>query len=129
MMPDSDVKAHRGGFPLTRLSAIIASGSSDQKERARGLEILASTYWNPVYKYIRIKWNKPAEDAKELTQSFFAEAIEKNFFAKYDSSKARFRTFLRTCIDGFVANENKAASRIKRGGDTITIPLDFEDMD
>src|SRR5581483_6056987 len=128
-MAESDLKIHKGGFPQTRLSAIIASGSSDQNERARGLDILASTYWTPVYKYIRMKWNKTGEDAKELTQSFFVEAIEKGFFAKYDSSKARFRTFLRTCVDGFVQNENKAAGRIKRGGDTITVPLDFEEID
>jgi DNA-directed RNA polymerase specialized sigma24 family protein len=128
-MAISDLKNHRGGFPQTRLSAIIASASADQQERVRGLEIIASTYWTPVYKYLPTKWNPTGEDAKELTQSFFAEAIEKSFFAKYDSSRARFRTFLRTCIDGFVANENKAAGRIKRGGDTITVPLDFEEID
>jgi DNA-directed RNA polymerase specialized sigma24 family protein len=118
-----------GAFPSTRLSAIVAAGSADQNERSRGLDILASAYWTPVYKYIRIKWNKPSDDAKELTQGFFADAIEKNFFSKYDPSKARFRTFVRTCVDGFVANENKAAGRIKRGGDAITLPLDFEEID
>ena len=128
-MADSDFQGNKGGFPITRLSAIIASESSDQKERAIGLEILASAYWNPVYKYVRLKWNKSNDDAKELTQGFFAEAIEKQFFAKYDPSKARFRTFLRTCVDGFIANENKAAGRIKRGGDTVILPLDFEEID
>ena len=118
-----------GAFPSTRLSAIVAAGSADHEERSRGLDILAAAYWTPVYKYIRIKWNKSTDDAKELTQGFFAEAIEKNFFSKYDASKARFRTFVRTCVDGFVANENKAASRLKRGGDTIILPLDFEEID
>ncbi len=80
----------------------------------------------PVYKYVRIKWNKPTEDARDLTQGFFLEAMEKNFFDRYDPSKARFRTFLRTCLDGFVANENKAASRIKRGGDATILSLDFD---
>ena len=118
-----------GAFPPTRLSAIVAAGSADHNERSRGLDILASAYWTPVYKYIRIKWNKSTDDAKELTQGFFAEAIEKNFFSKYDASKARFRTFVRTCVDGFVANENKAAHRLKRGGDAIILPLDFEEID
>jgi DNA-directed RNA polymerase specialized sigma24 family protein len=80
----------------------------------------------PVYKYVRIKWNKPTEDARDLTQGFFAEAIEKNFFSRFDPSKAKFRTFLRTCLDGFVANENKAAGRIKRGGDATILSLDFD---
>ena len=113
-------------FPVTRLSAIVAASSANQEERNRAFEVLASAYWMPVYKYVRIKWNKPTEDARDLTQGFFLEAMEKNFFGRYDPSKARFRTFLRTCLDGFVANENKAASRIKRGGDATILSLDFD---
>jgi hypothetical protein len=52
--------------------------------------------------------------------------MEKNFFGRYDASKAKFRTFLRSCLDGFVANENKAASRLKRGGDATILSLDFD---
>lgn len=113
-------------FPVTRLSAIVAASSANQEERSRAFEALVSAYWMPVYKYIRIKWNKPGEDARDLTQGFFAEAIEKNFFARFDPSKAKFRTFLRTCLDGFVANENKAAGRIKRGGEATILSLDFD---
>jgi DNA-directed RNA polymerase specialized sigma24 family protein len=113
-------------FPVTRLSAIVAASSSNQEERSRAFEVLVSAYWMPVYKYVRIKWNKPSEDARDLTQGFFAQAIEKNFFARFDPSKAKFRTFLRTCLDGFVANENKAAGRKKRGGDSTILSLDFD---
>jgi RNA polymerase sigma factor (sigma-70 family) len=113
-------------FPVTRLSAIVAASSANQEERTRAFEVLVSAYWMPVYKYIRIKWNKQTEDARDLTQGFFAEAIEKNFFARFDPAKAKFRTFLRTCLNGFVANENKAARRIKRGGDATILSLDFD---
>jgi RNA polymerase sigma factor (sigma-70 family) len=113
-------------FPVTRLSAIIATSSSNDEERTRAFETLIAAYWMPVYKYVRIKWNKPTEDARDLTQGFFLEAMEKNFFGRYDSSRAKFRTFLRTCLDGFVANENKAASRLKRGGDATILSLDFD---
>ena len=113
-------------FPVTRLSDIVAASSANQEERTRAFESLIAAYWMPVYKYVRIKWNKPTEDARDLTQGFFLEAMEKNFFGRYDPSKARFRTFLRTCLDGFVANENKAASRIKRGGDATILSLDFD---
>jgi len=118
--------AGSGRFPITRLSAIIGTSSSDQEERTRAFEALVSAYWMPVYKYVRIKWNKPTEDARDLTQGFFAEAIEKNFFERFDPSKAKFRTFLRTCLDGFIANENKAATRIKRGGGATILSLDFD---
>jgi RNA polymerase sigma factor (sigma-70 family) len=118
-----------GRFPVTRLSAIIGTSSSNPEERTRAFEALVSAYWMPVYKYVRIKWNKPTEDARDLTQGFFAEAIEKDFFARFDPSRAKFRTFLRTCLDGFVANENKAAGRIKRGGGATILSLDFDDAE
>jgi DNA-directed RNA polymerase specialized sigma24 family protein len=113
-------------FPVTRLSAIVGTTSSNPEERTRAFEALIAAYWMPVYKYVRIKWNKPSEDARDLTQGFFAEAMSKDFFGRYEPSKAKFRTFLRTCLDGFVANENKAAGRQKRGGDATILSLDFD---
>ena len=126
-MPDDIDSGLRGDrFPITRLSAIVAAGSQDQAERSRAFDLLVTAYWMPVYKYIRIKFGKSSEDAKDLTQGFFVAAIEKNFFHRYDPARARFRTFLRTCLDGFVANEEKAARRIKRGGNAIILSLDFD---
>ena len=52
-------------------------------------------------------------------------AMEGNFFRSFDPQKARFRTFLRTCLDRFIANEEKAARRIKRGGRAEFLSLDF----
>ncbi len=73
-----------------------------------------------------MRWNQSNEDAKDLTQAFFTRVLEKQFFASYDPSKARFRTYLRACLDAFLANESKAASRIKRGGAARFVSLDFE---
>jgi RNA polymerase sigma factor (sigma-70 family) len=93
--------------------------------RQRAFDTILASYWKPVYKYIRLKWQANNEDAKDLTQGFFANAFEKNFFATYDSAKASFQTFLRTCLDGFIANEHKAGQRLKRGGDVEHFQLDF----
>lgn len=100
--------------------------SDNAAERRRSFEILIAAYWKPVYKHLRLKWNKSNEDAKDLTQGFFAQALEKGYLQNYDPAKARFRTFLRTCLDGYVANENKAAQRQKRGGGALIASLDFE---
>lgn len=129
MPKHTQISGSTSQFPLTRWSAIVASGSANPGERQRGFEILLAAYWKPAYKYIRIKWRKTTEDAKDLTQAFFAKAIEKDFFKTYDPGKARFRTFLRTCLDGFIANEQKAAGRIKRGGQQKILSLDFESAD
>lgn len=114
-----------GGFPSTRHSVVRQASSPDPELRQRALETLAAAYWKPVYKHVRRRIRRSPEDAEDLTQAFFARAVEKDFFAGYDPQKGRFRTFLRTCLERFVANEDKAASRLKRGGDTEVLRLDF----
>lgn len=112
-------------LPATRHSILEAVRSDDVDVRRDGYGAMVAVYWKPVYKYLRLKWNVPEEEAKDRTQDFFARAIEKSFFDPYDPSKARFRTFLRVCLDRFVANERKGAARLKRGGGEPPLPLDF----
>lgn len=126
-MPDDTlIGGSQDRFPRTHWSALVAMRSDNAAERRRSFEILIAAYWKPVYKHLRLKWNKSNEDAKDLTQGFFAQALEKGYLQNYDPAKARFRTFLRTCLDGYVANENKAAQRQKRGGGALIASLDFE---
>jgi DNA-directed RNA polymerase specialized sigma24 family protein len=123
--PDTDIGGPLHKFPVTNHSAIINARSNDQLIRRRAFDTILASYWKPAYKYIRLKWHAGNEDAKDLTQGFFAHAFEKNYFATYDARKASFQTFLRTCLDGFVANERKAGARLKRGGDMDHYQLDF----
>jgi DNA-directed RNA polymerase specialized sigma24 family protein len=111
-------------FPSTRHSVLNAVRSTEHIERTRAWGALIEAYWKPVYIHVRMKWRASNEDAADLTQGFFTLAMEKSFFDGYDAARASFRTFLRTCLDGYVSNEQKAATRIKRGG---TLPmLDFD---
>ena len=127
--PDTDIGGPLHKFPVTNHSAIINARSDDQLVRRRAFDTILASYWKPAYKYIRLKWHADNEDAKDLTQGFFAGAFEKNYFANYDARKASFQTFLRTCLDGFVANERKAGARLKRGGDVDHYQLDFAAAD
>jgi RNA polymerase sigma-70 factor (ECF subfamily) len=125
MDPDTDIGGPLHKFPVTNHSAIANARSDDQITRQRALDVILNSYWKPVYKYIRLKWQTSNEDAKDLTQGFFANTFEKDYFANYDATKASFQTFLRTCLDGFVANERKAGKRLKRGGGMDHYSLDF----
>lgn len=113
-------------FPATRWSVIEASRSTDSAERQRALETLCQAYWKPVYKYVRLRWNRTAEDAQDLTQGFFAKLLERELLNRFDAGKSRLRTYLRLCVDSFVMNEEKAASRQKRGGEIQHLALDFK---
>jgi RNA polymerase sigma factor (sigma-70 family) len=113
-------------FPVTRWSVIDAVKSEDPAEQTRALDTLFAAYWKPVYKYVRLRWNRPIEDAQDLTQGFFAEMLERDLLAKYDPAKSRLRTYLRLCVDSFVMNQEKAARRQKRGGNATHVALDFQ---
>src|ERR1700738_5589003 len=112
-------------FPLTRWSVIDAVKRQDPEEHARALDTLFAAYWKPVYKYVRLRWNRPAEDAQDLTQGFFAEVLERELLAKYDPAKSKLRTYLRLCVDSFVINQEKAARRHKSGGGGEQVALVF----
>lgn len=118
-----------GAFPATRHSVVRDLGSADPETRAAAYEALARSYWRPVYMYVRLRWRRTPEDAQDLTQEFFARAFEREYLERYDPAKARFRTFVRTCLDGFLANEGKAAARLKRGGGYTITAVDFARFD
>jgi RNA polymerase sigma factor (sigma-70 family) len=126
---DTDLGGAATSFPPTQGSLVLAAGSTVPDVRKQAQETLINAYWKPVYKYIRVRWGAPIEDAKDLTQGFFAVAMEKGFFDRFDPTKARFRTFVRLCVDGFVAKERRAATRLKRGGLTSPLSLDFATAD
>jgi RNA polymerase sigma factor (sigma-70 family) len=124
-MNREDFRAGGDRFPLTRRSVIEAMRSIDAEERERALEALCSAYWKPVYKYVRLRWNRPADMAEDLTQGFFMELLERELLDKFDAKKSRLRTYLRVCVDSFVMNEDKAGRRLKRGGNVLHVALDF----
>jgi len=66
-------------FPARDGRSSQAFCSEDGAERKRALDALCEAYWKPVYKYVRLRWNRAAPDAQDLTQGFFAELLERNF--------------------------------------------------
>ena len=116
-------------FPATRLSVVERTRSRDDETRRVAIGALIEAYWKPAYKYLRLKWSLDADAAAALTQEFFTAALEKEVVEKYDPARARFRTYLRLCLDGFASNARKAEHRLKRGGGVTIVPLDFENAE
>lgn len=111
-------------FPTTRHSVIERLRSDAPEPRREAFGDLVDGYWKPVYKYLRVKWRLPAEDAEDAAQAFFAEAFEKSWFDRFDPGKAKFRTFVRVCVDRLVMNRQQAAGREKRGAARV-VSVDF----
>lgn len=112
-------------FPVTQGSVLERVRSVDPEIRRGAFGDLAHGYWKPAYHYLRLHWHLAAEDAEDVVQAFFATAFEKRYLEVYDPAKARFRTFLRTCLDRFVQNRQKADRALKRGGAIDLRSLDF----
>jgi RNA polymerase sigma factor (sigma-70 family) len=124
-MNGEDFQSGGDRFPPTRRSVLEAVRSIDIEEQEHALEALCAAYWRPVYKYIRLRWKRPAEEAQDLTQGFFLELLERELLEKFDPKKGRLRTYLRVCVDSLVMNEDKASKRQKRGGTIPHVALDF----
>ena len=118
------VSSPPGAFPSTRESLLRAAASANGEVRAQAFGALAEGYWSPVFKYVRRRWRAEAAEAEDLTQGFFAAAFEKRWLDRFDPRRARFRTFLRACVDGHVSHERAAAVRLKRGGGVPLLSLD-----
>lgn len=87
------------------------------------MEHLCSTYWYPLYAFVRRKGNRH-EDASDLTQAFFARFLEKRYLKSVDASLGKFRTFLLASMTHFLTNEWDKTQAQKRGGGQRVISFD-----
>ncbi len=117
--------AHPQGFATTRWSLVLAAGRDDAPEADAALASLCQIYWYPLYAYVR-RSGHPVDEARDLTQGFFARLLEKRYLRAADSERGRFRSFLLTAFKRFLAKERHRARAVKRGGGRRMLSLDFE---
>jgi RNA polymerase sigma-70 factor (ECF subfamily) len=120
--PFGPIRNCTAAFQTTEWSAILQARSDDSKAAYSALSHLCQGYWYPLYSYIRRRGNGP-EQAKDLTQAFFAQLLEKNYLNELTPGFGRFRSFLLASLNHFLANEWDKAQAQKRGGGTRVISL------
>jgi RNA polymerase sigma factor (sigma-70 family) len=111
-------------FLTTHWSVVLAAGRSDTTRAQGALARLCQTYWYPLYAYVRRRGHSP-HDAQDLTQEFFARLLERQTFAYADPNRGRFRSFLLTSLDHFLAHEWQKVHAQKRGGGQQILSLDL----
>ena len=104
---------------------VLAAGGAETANARPALEKLCKTYWYPLYGYVRRQGKSP-EDAQDLTQEFFARLLEGNWVERADRQKGRFRSFLLTAMNHFLADEWDKARAQKRGGGVAPLPLQLD---
>lgn len=114
-----------GCFATTHWSVVLSAREKDSPRSTEALETLCRTYWYPLYAYVRRQGRSP-DDAQDLTQSFFARLLAKDYLQSAAREKGRFRSFLLVALKRFLANEWDRDRAHKRGGGQIHVPLDTE---
>jgi len=115
----------RPAFVTTHWSVVVTAGRNDTVRAHDALAKLCQTYWYPLYAYVRRRGRSP-EDAQDLTQEFFARLLERNWLGRADQEKGRFRSFLLSAMNHFLADEWDKARAQKRGGGLTPLPLQFD---
>jgi len=122
--PPTRTGGDRKSFPPTSWTLIRRARGEGEDARAH-MDRLIATYWKPVYWHVRTRWHKTNEDAKDLTQEFFTTIVlGREALASMRDEGARFRSFLRACLENFLLAKNRDGARLKRGGGAVTISLE-----
>lgn len=114
-------------FPDTPWTQILAFPDGSPEQRRASLEHLFRLYWRPVYAFIRMRWRKTREDARDSTQQFIAYLLERGFPVGADAVRGRFRAYLQGALQHFLLREHEAKHRRKRGGGVSPVSLDLRD--
>ena len=118
----------RRRFETTRWSLVLSAGGEASTEARAALATLCEAYWYPLYAYVR-RQGYEAEDAKDLTQAFFARLLEKDHIHDARRERGRFRSFLLAALKHFLLNELQQRHALKRGGGQALHALDVVDAE
>jgi RNA polymerase sigma factor (sigma-70 family) len=106
---------HRRTFPSTDWSLVRSIRRRVMPQPDAAVAELCTIYWYPVYAYLRRRGHR-ADEAEDLTQSFFAHVLSRDLLNRAQPERGRLRSYLLACLANFVANERERAVALKRGG-------------
>lgn len=111
-------------FETTQWSLVLLAAHRSSAESEQAMSSLCQAYYLPLYAHARRRVGDP-EQAQDVTQTFFAALLEKDFLKTVDRSKGRFRAFLLTALKRLMANEWDKRVALKRGGNKSISSIDF----
>lgn len=124
---EMDIISGPSHFRTTAWSVVIGAQDHEGGERHDCLTRLCSTYWKPVYQYIRRR-GLNHEEARDMTQDYFATFLEKDFVSTADRERGRFRTFVLVTVNRFLTKQLARRSR-REARLNIVIPTEEEGED
>lgn len=114
-------------FQTTRWSVVLCAGQRGEGAR-EALEWLCQTYWYPLYAFVR-RQGFDADEAQDLTQSFFLSLLEYDSLEKIDPKYGKFRAFLLASIKHFLSKHRDRTAALKRQADNPHFRVDLDDAE
>jgi RNA polymerase sigma-70 factor (ECF subfamily) len=115
-------------FATTRWTMLASAGGAEERSAEEALETICRAYWFPLYAFVR-RQGHTREEAEDLTQSFFADLLERKPWQQLDRERGKFRAFLLAALKHFLSNSREAAGSQKRGGKALHLSLDWQSAD
>jgi RNA polymerase sigma factor (sigma-70 family) len=109
-------------FVPTRWTLVLRARGETPEART-ALSELCAAYYQPVFQFLR-REGRDDNDARELTQEFFARVLQDGELGGADPARGRFRSYLLGAVKHFLADQRKHARRLKRGGGATPESLD-----
>jgi RNA polymerase sigma-70 factor (ECF subfamily) len=107
---------------------VLTAGASTRAGSREALERLCRTYWYPLYSYLRRR-GCDAHEAEDVAQGFFVTLLQGHALERARPEQGKFRSFLLSCLNHFLADQRDHAQAQKRGGSKKIISLDAEDAE
>jgi len=112
-----------GDFHTTRWTLVLEAKGTESELSRRALSELCASYWQPLFLFV-VRRGTDWEESRDLTQAFFVHLFERDFLDGVDRDAGKFRSYLLASLKNFLADETAKARALKRGGGTVSIPLD-----
>ena len=113
-----------GLFPPTPWGKVKRYQRGREPASALALDELCQIYWKPINYFIVLLGQKVGA-AEDLTQGFFEHMLSKrNIFQEARRPKGRLRNLVALAVKGFVIDEVRHQTAIKRGGSVPHISFD-----
>jgi RNA polymerase sigma factor (sigma-70 family) len=125
---ETSIGGQSRAFPETLWTVVMRAQDPSSPECREALNELVKAYWKPVYHFLRHR-GLSREQAKDLTQEFFAKFLEKDYVRQFDQSKGRFKTFILVTLKHFLSKQMDRDHAQKRGGGARFFQGDFDEAE
>lgn len=119
-----DVSREGHGLPNTSWSEVDVAKDKCTPEGQLALDAILERYRPALLAHLRAKFHLSPEDAEDTFQGFVQEKIiVRNFMARAEPSRGRFRTFLLSSLDRYAISQIRRNQALKRNPGTDLLPL------